>query len=99
MSTLNVFRKRQLLLSVHKILENEMPPVPPSFYQIKQQCYNMRNSRSLMQRNVQTVNYGFNAIQIKMLGFRSFPLISNAFKSHVMSFDFKCHVVLLCNFI
>lgn len=95
MSSLYVHRQRQLLTSVYKILNDELPPVPSNFYCMKSCNYQMRK-QTIVQRNFQTMNYGFYSLHYQgALLWNSLPeemkcLDFKDFKCQVYSYAFNC---------
>jgi hypothetical protein len=88
MSSLYVFRQRQMLLSVHKIINNELPPVPSSFYSMKSSNYELRK-RNISLQKFQTVTYGYKSILYQG------ALLWNNLEQEAQCLafdDFKCYV-------
>ena len=88
-STLYENRQRQILLSVHKILSNDLPPMSQSFYSVKENMYNCRVNNKLVQGRFNTILYGFNAMRYQ--GAILWNKLPDAFKSSDFNV-FKSHV-------
>lgn len=89
-------RKYELLLTVHKILNGIMPPIPSDFYVRNVSNYGFRNSVKLRQSHYKTVTYGYNSIKYQgALMWNRLPDVFKLedfkdFKLKLKEYDFKC---------
>jgi hypothetical protein len=96
MCPLYLQRKYELLLSVHKILNQKLPPMSPDFYEKVESNYNLRNSVRLRQYNYNTVIYGYNSIRYQgALLWNRLPDVFKIdgfidFKCKLKEYDFRC---------
>ena len=96
MSPLCIQRKYELLLSVHKILDSQMPPISQDLYVKCQNDYCFRNSVRLKQTKYKTIMYGYNSIRYQgALLWNRLPDVFkvddfNDFKCKLKDYDFKC---------
>ncbi len=65
MPTLYLSRLRQIATEVYKVMNNIGPDYVKDIFNVKDNLYNMRNTRPLIQPNYNTVTYGRNSIKYK----------------------------------
>ncbi len=65
MPTLYLSRLRQIATEVYKAMNNIGPDYVKDIFNVKENPYNMRNTRPLIQPNYNTVTYGRNSIKYK----------------------------------
>ena len=106
MSTLYESRQRQMLLSVHKILNNELPPMSSSFYCLKPNKYNHRIKNTIEQSRFNTISHGFKAVRYQgALLWNKLPDVFkssdfNVFKSYVynsLNLTCRCGSCFYCS--
>ena len=57
--------EQQIMIQVYKVLHELAPPIPSTFYSIRDTPYNLRDSSKIILPKYHTVKYGYNSLKIQ----------------------------------